>query len=249
MNIHLDPGIYLNVFPISIPQNAFEIMKAPRGLFSNLQQLRQKLEGLGKKAWLYVDKDVVYSYGSDAGVLEKEGFQKTYLRLTTAPKLATHIITKGIVNTLIKDGYKTIPRKARLQLYHPNQFSKVADGNVRIYRGYDLRSIFWKDAATRQITFGLIVDVIWILRDSSNKPINMYKIRKQYGYQAVITIGQIQGEYLPNSNRINSEVARQRFRDHILPFVRRYSEFDLPWGGQARILPEPVRVILEDGKQ
>lgn len=72
----------------------------------------------------------------------------------------------------------------------------------------------------------------------------MQQIRQRHGYEVTITIGQIQGEYLPNSNKFNQEVARQRFLAHTLPFVQNHSSFNLPCGGRASILPKPIRVII-----
>jgi hypothetical protein len=77
----------------------------------------------------------------------------------------------------------------------------------------------------------------------------MRQIRQQYGYNATIAVGEIQGEYLPGSAKINTEVARQRLQDHILPFVQSHPEFNLPCGGKARLLPEPIRVILGGDEQ
>jgi len=242
--IHLDPGIYLNVFPLKLPEDALTIMTAPRALFQDLRPLRQRLIEAGRDTWVYADEDIVYGYGPDAASLETQGFQEASLRLVEAPRLATRVIVEGLVNALKAEGYEALPRKGRWQVYHPSQFTRVASGRVRVHRGYDLRASFWKDTVADQLAFGLIVDIIWALRDNTNQPLNMRQIRQQYGYSATIAIGQVQGEYLPRSSRLNTEVARQRFQEHILPFVQSHSKFDLPCGGRARLLPEPIRVIL-----
>jgi len=104
-----------------------------------------------------------------------------------------------------------------------------------------------KDAATQQLTFGVIVDIFWLLRDKRDKegnPLNMRQIKDRYGYPAVVAIAQAQGEYLPGTVRINTEIARQRFQEHILPFVTEHKEFNLPCGVKVELVPEPVRVIL-----
>ncbi len=242
--VHLDPGIYLNVFPVKIPEEEILIMTAPRSSFQDLRSLRQGLAEAGRNAWVYADGDVVYGYGSDAATLEEQGFQAQWLRLVELPRLATRVIIEGLVSTLEREGYETLPRKGRWQVYHPSQFHEVANGKIRVHRGYDLRAFFWRDMANNQLAFGLIVDIIWLLRDNANQPLNMRQIRQQYGYNVTITIGQIQGEYLPGSNKLNTEVARQRLYEHILPFIQDHLEFDLPCGGRARLLPEPIRVIL-----
>ncbi len=244
--IHLDPGIYLNVFPVRIPEDEIPIMTARRDLFQDLRSLRQDLAKAGRNAWVYADGDVVYGYGSDAANLKEQGFQEESLRLVEVPRLASRIIIEGLVSTLKGEGYETLPRKGRWQVYHPSQFNGVAGRRIRVHRGYDLRAFFWRerDINTDQLAFGLIVDIIWVLRDNANQSLNMRQIGMQYGYNAIIAIGQVQGEYLPGSRRLNTEVARQRFQEHILPFVQSHSEFDLPCGGRARLLPEPIRVIL-----
>jgi len=242
--VHLDPGVYLNVFPVKIPEDALPIMTAPRALFQDLRPLRQSLSEAGKDAWVYASGEIVYGYGSDAASLETQGFQRASLRLIEVPRLATRVVVEGLVNELRTEGYEPVFRKGRWQAYHPSQFTAVANGHIRVYRGYDLRASFWKDITTAQLAFGLIVDITWSLRDNANQPLNMRQIRQQYGYSAIIAIGQVQGEYLPRSSRLNTEVARQRFQEHILPFVQDHSEFDLLCGGRVRLLPEPIRVIL-----
>jgi len=252
--IHLDPGIYLNIFPVELPEDTLTMVVAPRSSFQDLRALRQSLLEAGNKVWVYADGDVVYGYGPDTASLERQGFQKTSLRLAEVPRLARKVVVEGLVNALRGEGYETLPRKWRWQLYHPGQFKEVAGGKIRVYRGYDLRAIdlrtiSWEDVAIDQLVFGLVVDIVWILRDNNNQPINMRQIRQQYGYNATIAVGEIQGEYLPGSSKINTEVARERFQEHILPFVQSHREFELPCVGKARLLPEPIRVILGGDEQ
>ncbi len=242
--IHLDPGIYLNVFPVKIPEGEIPIMRAPRASFQDLRPLRQWLQEAGRDAWVYADGDVVYGYGPDAASLETQGFQRASLRLVEAPGLATRVVVEGLVNALRAEGYEPLFRKGRWQVYNPSQFTEVAGGRIRVHRGYDLRAFFWSDIVVNELAFGLIVDVFWALRDNANQPLNMHQIRQQYGYDVIIAIGEVQREYLPRSSRLNTEVARQRFLGDILPFVQSHSEFDLPCGGKAYLLPEPIRVIL-----
>lgn len=241
--IHLDLGIYLNVFPVKIPEDEIPIMTAPRSSFQDLYPLRQGLAKAGRNAWVYADRDIVYGYGPDAANLKGQGFQEKLLRFVEVPRLATRVIIEGLVNALREEGCEALPRKGRWQVY-PSQFTEVAGGRIRVYRGYDLRAFFWRDNANNQPAFGLIMNIIWVLRDNANQPLSMRKIRQQYGYDATIAISQVQGEYLPGSNKLNTEVARQRLYEHILPFIQDHSEFDLPCGGRARLLPEPIRVIL-----
>lgn len=243
-HIHVDPGIYLNVFPVKVPEELVQIMTASRASFQDLRSLRQRLAEAGKNAWVYADGDTVYGYGPDAACLESQGFRKALLRLTEVPRLATRMIIEGLVSVLKQEGYEILPRKGRQQVYHPEEFTWAVRRKVRVHQGYELRTLFWKDIHTDQLAFGLIVDIFWALRDDKNQPLSMRQIRQQYGYNVTITIGQIQREYLAGSSKFNTEVARQRFHDHILPFVQSHSEFELPCGGRACLLPEPIRVIL-----
>ncbi|HDG98546.1 MAG TPA: hypothetical protein ENG73_10345 [Desulfobacterales bacterium] len=247
-HLHLDPGIYLNVFPIEVSKEPIPFMRADRASFQDLHPLRKRLKEEGKKAWVYADEQVVYGYGLDVSTLKMEGFKVVSLRLVETPRLTSRLIVEGLVNELRAEGYEALPRKGRWQVYHPGQFTAVAGGRIHVHRGYDLRGSFWRDTVTAQLTFGLNVDIIWVLRDTANQPLNMRRIRQKYGYDAIIAIAQIQGEYLP-SRRINTEVARQRFHEHILPFVQSHSKFELPCGGQARLLSQPVRVILGGEEQ
>ncbi|BBM69289.1 hypothetical protein [Rhodothermus marinus] len=252
--IHLDPGIYLNVFPVTLPDDPIPMVQANRASWTDLRPLRERINN--HKVWVYPDGKIVYGYGPDKAILKDQGFQETEVRLRETPRLAAWLIVEGIVNLLRQEGYETLfPKersesiKGRWQLYHPNQFKKVAGSGIRVHQGYDLRAFFWKDIVSEQLAFGLIVDIIWALRDDENQSLNMRQIRQRYGYNAIIEVGKVQGEYLPGSNRINTEVARQRFRENILPFIQRHSKFELPCGGVARIHAKPIRIILGGEEQ
>jgi len=244
--MHFDPGIYVNIFPVKIPEEDIPIMVADRALFRSLQELRQELGERGVNARVYTppEDNYVYGCGSDAKVLESYEFREITLRLVNVPKLTTRLIIEGLLDTLQNGGFELYPKKGRSLVYHPELFLEIEDGRIRIHRGYDLRSFFWKDAATQQLTFGVIVDIFWLLRDKEGNPLNMRQIKDRYGYPAVVAIAQAQGEYLPGTVRINTEIARQRFQEHILPFVTEHKEFNLPCGVKVELVPEPVRVIL-----
>ncbi len=249
--MRFDPGIYINIFPVKIPEEDIPIMVADRTLFRSLQELRQELNERGVNARVYAppEDNYVYGYGSDVKVLESYGFRETTLRLVNVPKLTTRLIIEGLLDALQNEGFKLYPRKGRSLVYHPDLFLEIENGRIRIHRGYDLRSFFWKDAATQQLAFGIIVDIFWLLRDKEGNPLNMRQIKELYGYSAVVAIAKVQGEYLPGTVKINTEVARQRFQEHILPFVTKHKEFNLPCGVKAELVPEPVRVILGGEEQ
>ena len=245
----LDPGIYTNIFPVEVPQEAIHLRKAPRSRFPDLRPLRQELSEENLRAWVYAAEDAVYGYGPDAQMLEKYGFQGVLLRLMEAPRLATRVIIEGFVDALREQGYEILFRKGHWQAYYSREYTTVAKGEVLVYRGYDLRSFFWKDIATQEIAFGFTVDVTWAFRDSANQALNLSQIKRQCGDYVVLAIGQVQGEYLPGSRRLNTEVARQRLQEHILPFVQKHSEFAIPCGGDAYLIPVPVRVVLGGEEQ
>lgn len=247
--IQLDPGIYLNVFPVTLPDDPIPVVQANRASWTDLRPLREGIKN--RNVWVYADEKIVYGYGPDRAILKDYGFQETEVRLRETPRLATRLIVQGMVNLLRQEGYEALPRKGRWQLYHPNQFKEVAGGGIRVHQGYDLRAFFWKDIVSEQLAFGLIVDIIWALRDAENQPLNMRQIRQRYGYNAIVEVGQVQGEYLPGSksSKINTEVAHQRFRENILPFVQSHSEFKLHCGQLAQVRAEPIRVILGGEEQ
>lgn len=139
----LDPGIYINIFQVRVPDDKCQVLIIRRNELSNLHDLRQQLENKNKQVWVYADEDTVYGYGRDASILTEYRFQESTIRLVEKPKLTTHVIIEGLVKKLKEDGYEAIPSKGRWQMYHPDQCDSVADGKVRVYRGYDLRSLFW----------------------------------------------------------------------------------------------------------
>lgn len=245
----LDSGIYVNLFPVEISEREFELMVTPRASFQDLRLLREWIKTEHIDACVYADEKTVYGYGPEKDKLETQGFQRASLQFTDVPRLTTRIIIEGLVGKLKSKGYEILRRKGRWRAYHPKESTEVAERRIRVYLGYDLRATFWKDIAANNLAFGLIVDVSWLLKDSQGQPVSMSRIRRHYGYHAIIAIAQVQQEYLPGSSKLNTEVARQRFHDHILPFVRTHSTFDLPCGGQARLLEKPVRVIVGDEEQ
>lgn len=61
---------------------------------------------------------------------------------------------------------------------------------------------------------------------------------------AVTQVAQIQGEFLPRSSRINTEIGRQRLREQILPFIKGHPKFELPCQLTAQVSPQPIRIII-----
>lgn len=152
MSNYLDTGIYLNVFPVEIPEEPLTVMRAQRSLFSDLHSLRESLRDV--KAEIYAEGRFVYGYGEEAEGLEAKGFQRFSLKLVEAPNLTTRLIVEGLVKSLKAEGYEVLSSKGRWQIYHPCQFTPIADGNIRVHKGYDLRSLFLKDAYKISLSSG-----------------------------------------------------------------------------------------------
>ncbi len=150
------------------------------------------------------------------------------------------MITEGLTDLLRSQGYREWLGKGRTNLYEPQPFRKAAQGYLNVFRGYDLRSIYWR--REEQALFGLVVDICWEIQDINGKRLSTPEIAQ---HNAMAEVAQIQEEYLPD-NRINPEVSRIRLQKHILPFVQQNNRFSLPCGGSisATLSDVPLRVIL-----
>jgi hypothetical protein len=140
--------------------------------------------------------------------------------------------------------YEQLYGIGRLLLFQTKPLATAAQGRLRVHLGYDLRGLSWRADVAEPWAFGVVLDVIWSVRDDNGRA-STPKIAE---YGAMAEIARIQGEFLPGTNRINTEVARQRFQEHIVPFVQRFAKFPLPCG-DARLDAEPVRVILGGGTE
>lgn len=239
----LDVGLYLNLFPVEVPAYPIRFLAADSSLHPDLRPLRDELTQLGKRVWVYADGDKVYGYGQDCDLLRSKHFYDTDITLPSRPRLTARMILDGFVDCIKQDNYTLLERKGRCEVLNLAEYQLTIDGNVRLYRGFDLRSLFLKDQETGELVFGLIVDVTYTLRDHSNESLNAHDIRERFGSTTLSEVRQIQGDLLP-SGRINTEVARQRLLNHILPFVHRFTEFQLPCGIKVSLHYEPTRIIL-----
>lgn len=241
--INLEPGVYTNVFLVIIPEGTARLVVALRSNYQDLRPLRKHIQDKGWNAQVYApsNSDKVYGFGQDMDLLAGEGFQEENVNLSDTPQLTTRLITEGMVNLLRASGYEARFGKGRTSVFPTNEFKPAANGKIRVYQGYDLRSTFWWDQSLGRLAFGLVVDVTWSIRDQEGRPLNMAQVAE---LKAATQIAQIQGEYLPGGARINTEVARQRLQEQILPFVREHSKFELPCRVTAELSPQPVRVII-----
>jgi|YNPMSStandDraft_2_1061718.scaffolds.fasta_scaffold06021_2 hypothetical protein len=243
-SVFLEPGLYTNVFEVVIPAKPVDVMVASTSHYPDLRPLREEIERNSWRCRVYRVRDQVFGYGGERNVLANKLFRATQLSVQNEPALCTRLILEGLSDQLRNKGYREWSRKARLTLYEPEPYRDAAGGRLQVYRGYDLRSIWWKQE--RQVRFGIVVDVRWEIQDKEGKRLSTPEIagyKAVTGYKAVIEIGQIQDEFLTNE-KINTEVARLRLQNHILPWVRDHSRFSLPCGGEATISTMPVRVIM-----
>jgi hypothetical protein len=235
--IILEPGIYTNVFPVDLSETPLNAVIANREDFQDLRALRAELRGTPVR--LFADSRIIYGYGTGSHGLESRGFQLHNVNLNHTPNLAKRLIVEGVSAAVAQDGYEQRDRIGRLIIHQAKPHASVARGVVRVHLGYDLRAVYWRPDPDAMWEFGLVADVRWSVRDDSG-PLSSEAIAS---YGAMIEVARAQGEFLPGANRINTEVSRLRFQEHILPFVVKYERLPLP-NGQGRILPEPVRVVL-----
>lgn len=243
MAARLDAGLYLNLFPVDMPPEPVTLLASARAAYPDLRPLRDELAQSGKRVWIYAEGDKVYGYGEDSDLLQSKGFDTTAISLPNVPRLASRMILEGFINHIKQEGYEPIERKGRCQVFNWGECQTIRAGNVHVYRGFDLRSLFVKDRETGRLVFGLVVDVTYAVRGPSDEPLSPGEIRRRFGERAVSEVRQAQGDLLP-TGRINTEVARQRLLEHILPFVGRFLNFRLPCGIDVSLRPEPARIIL-----
>jgi len=236
-SVPLDSGLYTNVFEVQIPAEPVDVMVASTSHYPDLRPLREEIKR--NRCWVCRVRSRVFGYGEERDVLSNKSFEAEQLYLRNEPELCKRLILEGLSDQLRSKGYREWSGKARLTLYEPEPYQMAAGGNIQVYRGYDLRSIWWQQES--QVRFGIVVDVRWEIQDTAGKRLNPTEIAR---YNAMMEIGQIQDEFLTNG-KINTEVARLRLQNHILPWVRDHSRFSLPCGGEATITTIPVRVIME----
>lgn len=236
----VDPGIYTNIFPVQVPDTTVEVMTAQASDYPDLRGLREEVRAASCNLRVYRMEDIVLGYGSDSDWLTRKRFEKQQIPLHRYPKWCTRMIIEGLTDLLRSQGYREWLGKGRIKLFEPQPFRQAAQSRLRVFRGYDLRSIYWR--REKQVLFGLIVDICWEIQDASGKRLSTPEIAQ---FNAMAEIAQIQEEYLPD-NRINPEVSRIRLQNHILPFVQQNSQFALPCSGNIEVTLSniPLRIIL-----
>jgi hypothetical protein len=241
--MQLDLGFYLNLFPVDVPDNPVRVMTLDRSQYPDLRPLRKELQQSGQMVWVYADGDKVYGYGSHLDALQSKGFAETSICLQDTPRLTGRMILEGFIHKIKSEGYTpSLERKGRCEVFNWNEYRTTHNGGVRVYRGFDLRSIFLRDRSADKLVFGLVVDVMYAFQDQQGQSLSPYQIRQCFSNLILSEVRRIQGDLIPTG--INTEVARQRLLEHILPFVRRFPDFRLPSDVAVHLHPEPVRVVL-----
>lgn len=240
MGEYLDPGIYINIFRVQLPDTIVEIVTASASTQPALRDLRTQIQNSSRNIRVYLHDDIIFGYGPDWGALVDKGFERQQIRLYDYPKWCARMIVEGLVDRLKPQGYRERSGIGRIKTYESEPFGKAAQGRLRLFRGYDLRAIYWR--RNEQLLFGLVVDICWEIQDLSGKRLSTPEIAQ---YNAVSEIAQLQGEFLPG-NRTNPEVSRLRLQNQILPFVQQNNKFSLPCGSNVEALLSaiPLRVIL-----
>ncbi len=233
-----DPGLYTNVFEVEVPSEPVAVMLAPASGYPDLRPLREEIKQNSWSCRVCRVRDRVFGYGEDCNELANKSFRLERLCLQGEPDLCKRLILEGLADLLGREGYRESSRIGRARLYEPKPYRSAARGQLQVYRGYDLRSIWWRQES--QVHFGIVVDLCWEVQDGEGRRLSTPEIASR---NAMMEIGQIQDEFLTDG-KINTEVARLRLQKHILPWVGEHSCFPLPCGGEATIITVPVRVVI-----
>lgn len=237
-SIQLDPGLYTNVFEVRVPNDPVTVIVAPSAKYPDLRPLREEISRASWNCRVYRVGDRVFGYGEQRELLASKSFRPEMIRLQDEPALCGRLIQEGLADYLKNQGYREWSGKGRVTLYEPKPYRELVGPRLRVYRGYDLRTLWRRQ--DEDIVFGLVVDVCWEIQDSGGQRLSPSGIAQ---YNAMRQVAQIQEELLP-TGQINTEVARLRLQNHILPFVRAHGSFSLPCGGDAKIGDTPMRVVL-----
>lgn len=238
----LEIGYYSNIFPVKIEKEEIEILVTERRNFPDLRPLRDEIKDSKKKIFVYADGDRVFGYGAEADWLCSKGFSKIRINLRETPRLTGRMILEGFVEELKNKGYEPIPTKGRYEIFEFDKYNETSNGLIRVYKGFDIRSLFLRDIETRELFFGLVIDVTYSIKDKDGNCMGFYEIKNRYGSTTLKEVRQIQGDIIPTG--INKEISRQRLKENILPFSQSVSKFNLPCGISAMLSEQPLRITL-----
>lgn len=240
------PGYYINIFQVRFDPLGERLMTLTAGSGPSVKDLRKKYEisGLSVRFHFSAKTKTTYAYGPDRDVVSADGFIASTLELPGVPDLARRLMLDGYVDHLGRTGYKLEWAMGRYTAVQPTAHWKSGDGRVQLFKGFDINSIMWSDPRTSELSFGLVVDLKWVTRDGAGATIRPAAIAAT---GLSLDVARAQGELLPGSARINTEVARLHLEESILPFVRDSLMVKLGGGGGLVVDPVPVRVVVGAG--
>ncbi len=243
-NVQLQPGIYTNIFSVTLPDEPVTLMEIQRALAQDLRALRNEIEQAHLRVHVYAHKDHVYGYGEDANTfLATRGFRTTTVLFNEVPALTARIVLQGIIDIALAKGFWQRRKMslrgvdARTEIFRPTPKGITTQGKVKVFAGYDLRCAYYRAVES----FGVVVDVIWAYQDEQGMPLDTPHMRGQNAMNEALVI---QEEFLRGTNRFNLQISQIRMRDYLLPFAQEFQCIPLPCGGQACLNPEPFQVIL-----
>jgi len=247
--MELSIGYYANIFPVELLEDSTEVMVIKRSNYPDLRPLRDEIEKNNKKVYVYAIEDRIYGYGKDMNWLSFKGFTPLVLNLYNTPRLTGRMILEGIIYKTKQKGFVPLraKEKGRYRLFNWNQFKQTSDGKVNVFTGYDIRVIFFENYVEKKLNFGVVVDVSYTTKDSTNRRLNPQEITMRFGNNTLKEVRQIQKDLIPTG--INREVARQKLIEDIIPFVQGINQIKLPCGIEAIIRKEPYRIILGDSDE
>ncbi len=243
----MDAGLYINLFEVSFENRETDFLVAKRSQHPRLRDFRKQLTDQKIETRIYAAGDEIYGYGTGQSELANFGFTPSRIHVAQTPPLASRLILEGYVDSLAEVGYTCWWSFGRANVY---QFTKalLEVQGVRLYRGFELQSMYLLNPETEALTYGMIIDAVFTYRDANNKPLSTAVVTSKYGHDTLQQLRIKQGDFAPRGG-INLEVSRQRFAEMILPFVAARHDFTLPCGILAQLNQEPVRVILSGEEQ
>jgi len=243
--VNLDAGLYVNLFEVEFEDRDVDLMSADRSEFASLRALREELDRLKYSAGVYAVSDAVYGYGSDKDKLVQFGFARKSVRLREIPQLTSRLILEGFAENLHSAGYTCHWSFGRVFAYQFLTPLLITQSGVKLIRGVELHSLYLIDPSTERLIFAMIVDGVFTYQHQSGKRLNSHEVVIEFGNETLKQLRIKQGDLAPFGG-INLEVSRQRLLEFILPFVRARSQFILLDSIQARLIEQPIRVVLSD---
>lgn len=242
-NVQLQPGIYTNIFPVTLPDPQATIMVIKRAKLPDLRSLEAEVAASNMDVFLYARRNLVFGYGADAlTFLRERGFSELQVSLNNEPELSAHLVIKGILAAAFAKGFWQRKKSSskdvtgRIEIFRPQPAGILTQG-IKLFAGYDLRCTYY---ATIE-SLGLVVDVIWAYQDRNGKHLHPRQMREHNAMNEALFI---QEELLRGTNRVNTQISQIRMHKYLLPFVQEFRVFSLPCGGQAQLEAVPFPVIL-----